>query len=524
MESFSLSIFSFLLFSVVGAVLSFAWVGIVNALLIHTQKIKSIEKNHPYIPSAKVIAGTLLSTAIVFALSVFYGYHSVLAAEQHSGILGLGGLFLGCTFVCLAFEQRFQHAKEYVFSLSIGSGCALVLLGFQRTLFGSGITHDPSFIALAFVCVIIAWRLLFGPWSPHVKATVLGTFIFWIAIVLLLQDPPNVRLARTLAGVVAIIPAFIWCSFFLQYHMQRQSMVALMFFAGMISTAPILFYDKLVRSGGELQFFFFRVVPENFNSTSSAFVTGNILGVSPVQSTLLVTLISFLFVGFIEELSKFWVLRRSGRRFFSSIDDAMQLSIIVAIGFAFAENVLNPSYFMGFVHAYVLHDSPNWGAFVGNVVGRAVLTNMVHIVATGVLGYFCGLALFAGPVLQHAHKNGKFFLLADGLHALLGLSVKTIYRVQMLATGLFFAILLHGFFNFLVTFPDLLPNNPRTFGQLFGFDFFFVSNIPILLVPALFYVVGGCWLLTELFYRKESMKEYGHIVTTDAFITDSVVA
>lgn len=514
---------AFLAFTAISALFGRLWVGVVNVFLCHTQPIKKIEGSNTYLPSNKVVAGTVLGTAVLFVLALQNGLHGLISPNQEAGIFLLGtvGVVLSC--ICLAFEQRFPTAKEYVFSFMIGSICALVLIGFQRSLFYSQAFTDPYSITLVVVTMVIAWRLLFGPWAPEVKATVLGTFIGWVALTMLWHDPAQTRIARILAGMVAFVPALIWCSFFLKYHAQRYSMVALMFFAGMLSTAPILFYDKLVRNGSELQFFFFRVVPENFNLTSSAFVTGNVTGISHIRSTLLVSFLSFMFVGCIEELSKFWVMKRSGRNFFSSIDDAMQLSIIVAIGFAFAENMLNPTYFMGFVQSYVLTGSPDWSAFIGNVVGRAVLTNMVHIVSTGVLGYFFGVALFAAPVMKEAHARGKFFWVADGLHTILGLPEKLVFRRHMFLVGLFFAIGLHGLFNFLVTFPDLLPTRPRTLGDIVGMSGFF-DGIPLLLIPSLFYVVGGCWLITELFFRKENMKEHGRVVTTDTFVVDTIVA
>jgi RsiW-degrading membrane proteinase PrsW (M82 family) len=323
-----------------------------------------------------------------------------------------------------------------------------------------------------------------------------------------------------LAAIVALVPAGLWCWFFLREHAQRRSLVCLMFLAGMLSTAPILFYDALVRSGAELQFFFFRIVPENFNRTSSVFVSGSLMGLSGIRSTLLASFISFLLVGLIEEMSKFWVMRRSGKAFFRSIDDALQLGIIVAIGFAFAENVLNPTYFIGFVREFLLQDSPDWAGFLGNVIGRAILTNMVHIVSTGVLGYFFGLALFAGPYLEEEHRKGKIHWIAHLFHELFGYPEKAVFQRQMILLGIVTSVSLHGLFNFLVTFPEILPSHPRTLADLFGAPGGVLSAVPLLLIPSLFYVVGGFWLLTALFERKESMRERGHLVMVDTFVRD----
>ncbi|MCK5015935.1 MAG: PrsW family intramembrane metalloprotease [Candidatus Peribacteraceae bacterium] len=514
------SLLSFVAFIAVSALLIRLWFGVVNVALIHVESIKSLESRRPYLPSFKTLLVTYIGTAIVFFVALQSGIHNSFGLDSTIGALILGTLFISVAGVVATFNQRFHHVKELIFSIAVGTVLAAVLTGFTRAILTGNISEDPAFMALGFVCIVLAWRLLFGPWSEHVKATVLGTFIFVIGGILLWNDPQAVRTSRILASIIAIIPAILWCLFFLKYHKQRLSMVFLMFFAGMLSTAPILFYDKLVRSGVELQFFFFRIVPENFSTTSTAFISGNLVGMTGVRSTLVVTFVSFLFVGIVEEVSKFWVIRKSGRRFFSSIDDVLQLSIIVAIGFAFAENVLNPTYFMNFVRAYILTSTPNWGAFVGNVLGRAILTNMVHIVSTGVMGYFMGVALFAGPILKDGKSKGRFFILADGLNSLLRLPKKPVFRKQMLIVGLTFAILLHGLYNFLVTFPDLLPGRPQSIGHIFGMSNGLLGNIPIVIIPALFYVVGGSWLLTELFYKKENMKERGRLVVADTFVTD----
>jgi len=232
------------------------------------------------------------------------------------------------------------------------------------------------------------------------------------------------------------------------------------------------------------------------------------------------TLISFILVGLIEEVSKYWVLTRSARSIFSSIDDVMQLSIIVAIGFAFAENVINPVYFTGFVREFLLHGSaPDLTAFLSNVLGRSVLTSMVHIVSTGVLGYFLGLAIFGAPCLEEDQRKGKTHRLMVRVHQVLRLPELSIFRLRMLSTGLFCAIALHGIFNFLVTLPDILPGNPQSIGDIVGPDApLILLRIPVLLLPALLYVVGGFWLLTSLFLRKENMVQRGELIQTESFV------
>lgn len=511
----------FVTFLIISAVLTKIWMGILNHAATHEESIADTEKRtfHPYLPSFHTVVATIACTGGLFLLSLktmggiapFHGPSGNTAAVimfTCIGVLGVAAQFI------------WPATKKFVFAVTVGTVATFILIGFYYMLFDFGTKQDPFFMALGIVCSVMSWRFLFGPWRPKIKATVLGTFIFWLALHLIMKEAPSERSARLLATGVALVPALIWCSLFYKEHKQRLSLVVLMFFSGMLSTAPILFYDAMVRHGVELQFFLFRIVPENFTRSSNAFVTGNLVGVTGMRSTLVATLISFMIVGLIEEVSKFWVLKKSGQQFFSSIDDVLQLGIIVAIGFAFAENVMNPSYFLAFVRQYLIYpEVPQWGAFMGNVLGRAILTNMVHILSSGVLAYFYGLVLFADPLLKEQHAAGKKHWLPLLLHRVLNQPEKNFYRNEKMILGLVASITLHGMFNFLVTLPDLLPGHPRTLGDLFGAaPGSPLHMVALLVIPSLFYVVGGFWILSVLFYRKENMKERGVLVETDTFV------
>jgi len=508
-----------LLFLVLSVLLTKVWVGIVNVQFLDVEPLSSIEQRHPYLPSLKVMLVTIVGTAILLGLTI--RTFGTLAPFEGPEGMRRGVLFAtaACAIAGMGLV-RWKHAKEYVFAVVLGTILSFVLIGFEGVLLDSSQSPDPFFSALGVVGIALAWRFLFGPWIAHIKATVLGTFIFWVVFHLLWQETEIERMAHLLAIGVALIPAVIWCALFLRYHWERMSLVMLMFFSGMLSTVPILFYDAMVRRGIELQFLLFRIVPENFTRASNALVTGAIVEPSAMRATLLSSLLAFLLVGVIEEASKFWVLKKSGTTFFRSINDVVELGIIVAIGFAFAENVINPTYFVSFVREYLLApSSADWGSFIGNVIGRSILTTMVHIVATGVLGYFLGLAIFAGPILEEARRRGKTSLIPGIAWAFLRIPEKAVFRRQMVITGFLIAVVLHGLFNFMVSLPDLLPGNPRTLGELFGLDSgSYLHLVSLILIPSLFYVLGGFWILSTLLFRNENNKVHGQLVITDTFL------
>lgn len=438
-------------------------------------------------------------------------------------------LLVLCAVAALAsadMVRRWRHQRTHLlFATILGTALSLGLIVTVHLFLQPGLQENPYAMAFAVLVAVIAWRALFGPWEVQTKTTILGTFIFWITLHLFMNDDPHRRLIHLIAIITALVPAFIWCRLFLQYHTERLGTVLLMFFSGMLATAPILFYDALVRHGVILQFFLFRLEPESFNQTSQTFVSGQLSNGNNMHTILMTSLLSYAIVGLIEEVSKAWVLVHSARKLFCSIDDVLQLSIVVAIGFSFAENIINPAYFTSFVQNYLMDESSrDILSFLSNVMGRSVLTTMVHIVATGVLGYFLALSMFAGPYLAERHSAGKRYRVLGYIHRVLRIRETSIFRTEMILTGLISAILIHGLFNFLVTIPGLLPGNPNTLYELLGTGSpVFLKKIPLLLIPCLLYVVGGFWLLTHLFLLKDNMKDRGYLLSKNIAVTQKEI-
>lgn len=418
-------------------------------------------------------------------------------------------------------QARHGKPRRILFGCAAGTILSFVLIRVGASFTGSESLSSYE-MAFALLAMILGWKLLFGAWQPSTKAALLGTFVFWITFHLLAKQDPTTRMVHLFSMGFALVPAAVWCALFLKYHAERFSVVLLSFFAGMLSTAPILFYDTLVRSGAEFQFFLFRVTPESFSRTTHGFVSGQLAFQNGTQMVLMSGFVSFLIVAIIEEVSKFWALSHSGQSLFRSIDDALELAIIVAVGFAFAENVVNPVYFGGFVREYLLGSGGvDVVGFLSNILGRSVLTSMVHILSTGVFGYCLGRAVFAGSYLAEEQAAGKTFPVLTRLHHLLQVREVTLYRFRMMTIGLIASVGLHGLFNFMVTLPDMLPSNPQTIAALIGKgEGTLLDQIPLLLFPSMLYVVGGFWLLTSLFLRRENMEERGRLVTQEVYVKD----
>lgn len=435
-----------------------------------------------------------------------------------------GALFL-TLLLPIAVLNRWAATGEnsrYVFSYVIGSAIAAIILAFTDVMLLPWFRGNAFLVALGIACIIGLWKFLFGPWSATIKAAVLGTFLFWIAVDRLADASSTEQVATIVAALIAFIPAVIWCMLFLQQHRARLSVVILTFLAGMLSTAPILFYDHVVRSGYELNLFLFRITPEHFVRSSETFVTQSLTGQLGVVSTsAAVTIVSFILVAVLEEWSKHWVMRKSDRASFASIDDVIQLSIIAAIGFAFAENIVNPNYFIAFVQDYLVAPvRPDWPAFLASVFGRSVITNMVHVTSSGVLGYHYGLAFFAQPFLAEDRARGRRHHLLGAFHKIFLVRREALFQDKMMFQGLLAAIGLHALFNVVVSIPDVLPGHPATLGALFRYGGP-LSQMSIVSIPAFLYVFGGWFLLLHLFRKKEDIKIYGRRMASEVFVSDA---
>ncbi|MEQ1848971.1 MAG: PrsW family glutamic-type intramembrane protease [Candidatus Peribacteraceae bacterium] len=503
------------------------WTALLQRSSIEQASLAEIEAKHPYLPGTVAIVVSVAVGGVLFFLSLKYGTKtSIQSLFEPSAALRTIVVFLA--ILALGMFDRLKWTgtndrMQYFYAFVIGTIVTWVLIAFKRTFFETGIAGNPFLMALGVVLAILGWKFLFSAWKESIKVTVLGTFLFWSAYVILRGQSTAELIATSIAAVLAIIPVILWCWLFLRYHRTRITTVLLAFFAGMLSTVPVIFYYHLTGKDVELNFFFFVIRPENFGFTSGTFVEAFGTSASAgVKYVLLAALVRYLLVGVIEEFSKFWVLKKSGTMIFRSIDDAMQLAIIVALGFAFAENLINPVYFVSFVQDYLLTpETPMWGPLLSGVIGRGALTIMVHVLSTGVLGYFFGVALFAPPLLRDRFAHGRLHPLLYAFHRLLGVRTETLFARTQLTIGVLLSIVLHGIFDFIVTLPSLLPGNPQTLGAVLFPDTTggILHGVSITLLPALFYIVGGFWILTTLFMRSEDMKEFGSVVTTQSIVT-----
>lgn len=142
----------------------------------------------------------------------------------------------------------------------------------------------------------------------------------------------------------------------------------------------------------------------------------------------------------LEEFVKHLVLRFSDEEKIQSIDDALEFSILVALGFAFVENIL-----------YFNSTEYTGTTFSLFVLSRSTISVMAHICFSAVFGYFYGVAKFSSQVYSEENEKKQHPFL-ELLHKILHLKGSTLFHEEKMMEGMLCAMGLHAFFNSLLEF------------------------------------------------------------------------
>jgi len=269
--------------------------------------------------------------------------------------------------------------------------------------------------------------------------------------------------------LLACVPAAIWGYIFYKKDPVYKPRAALTFLMGMISVLPILLYKW------SWQFF-----PDINVFTYTDQMTTDLLGFTALLALPLGTVMAFMFVGVIEEYMKHVVVEKTDKGFFRNIDDSIEFAIMAALGFAFIENILYFYYIWASQGAEVLFIS---------FIFRSVFSTFVHILFSGIYGYFYGIAYFADPIWSEEQRKKRHKII-DWMHNILHLRKNRVFATEKVAEGLLIAVVLHALFNILLE-----------------------MQLTFFMVP---FLIFGYSYLAHLFQKKENLKGYGYIVGEDS--------
>lgn len=264
--------------------------------------------------------------------------------------------------------------------------------------------------------------------------------------------------------LMACLPAMIWGYIFYKKDPVYRPKAKQSFFLGALAVLPILLYKWSWQYFPQINI---------FNYTND-FQT-DVFHFTPYLYLPIGTLFAFMFVGVIEEYMKHLVVKKTDEGFFRNIDDAIEFSILAALGFAFVENVL---YF------YFIWSYQGFQIFLVSFIFRSIFSTFAHILFSGIYGYFYGIAYFADPIWSEEVRK-KRHPLVNAIHAVFHFKRNRVFATEKVTEGLILAVCLHAVFNIMLE-----------------------MNLTFFMIP---FLVFGYSFLDYLFKRKENLKAYGYL-------------
>lgn len=265
--------------------------------------------------------------------------------------------------------------------------------------------------------------------------------------------------------ILACVPAYIWGYIFYQKNPEKRAATALTFVVGALAVFPILIYKFSWQFFPWMNAFKFA---ENYRN--------DIIGFSNAITLPLSVIITFMIVGVIEENMKFTSVRMIDDDEIKNIDDSIEFFILAALGFAFTENIL-------YFYNIWLAEGPSH--LLLPFLFRSTFSTFAHLLFSGLLGYYYGIAHFAGPVLQEEIRAKNRFW-SKIPKKILFFRREKLFHEEKLLEGLLFAVGLHALFNI-----------------------FLEMSLTFMIVP---FLVGGYVTLTYLLDMKENHKNYGKLL------------
>lgn len=272
---------------------------------------------------------------------------------------------------------------------------------------------------------------------------------------------PTALFKLVLAVTLAIVPACAWGYIFYKKQKGQKAMTVKTFIAGATFVAPLLAYKYL------WQYFPWLNAFEYTHPFKDDLIGFSTFGIVPLD-----VILTFMIVGVIEECTKLWAVKATDKRRICSIDDAIEMCVTAALGFAFAENIL---YFYNIMSARGMEN------ILYPFVFRSLFSTFAHVMFSGILGYYYGLALFADDVLKEKY-NQKRWPFARWLARIIHCKKQVLFHEEKMAEGLLIAIILHATFNI-----------------------FLEMSWTFLVIP---FLTGGYIYLSYLMEKKEDHKVY----------------
>lgn len=233
------------------------------------------------------------------------------------------------------------------------------------------------------------------------------------------------------SSLFSLIPILIWAAIFLYKHNERRDLVIRTFSFGGLMVLPFMLYRKMWDYFPSL----------HLDKLMSNYTSEPIQIFNFSLQISLAAAILFASLGCLEEYLKHKVAISVDHKEINSIDDAIEFSILAALGFSFAENTF---YFIE------VWQSMGTDMLYRVVIFRSLFSTFAHILFSSIYGYHFGLALFADPILRNPKEHSLYKRMSFWIHNLFNLRTNVVFKDFQLFFGLIIASLSHAIYNILL--------------------------------------------------------------------------
>ncbi len=240
----------------------------------------------------------------------------------------------------------------------------------------------------------------------------------------------NTVLLWIISGVLAFVPVAVWLYILFVDKKEDKKMLALVFSGGILAVLTVFAIQYIWVYVPSIDPFLW--IENNITDQTYYFV-----GI-------------FIVVGVMEEIVKQMMVRYVDTKtvLIQTINDSIRFSLVAALGFAFAENIV---YFKNVIMTQEIQ------TVVVTFLFRSVFTACAHMVFSGIFGYFFGIAKFTIDITKHRHWEGKVYLGVHIISRLFQMPYAQAFKEYKILQGLFVAIILHAIFNYVLQMNMILP-------------------------------------------------------------------
>jgi len=316
----------------------------------------------------------------------------------------------------------------------------------NRKAMAPEVIRDTFFIGIFAVIPLFLYQYAYTHWAPQLDTAYLGTILENKGIVISIIQLAIGFLSLGLFFVLIIGGFTVFYSLF-----TKESAT---------NTLKALMSEPLNFGATSIIFLFVLIIDIGLRTFTNFHLPPGLLGTTFILAML-------------EEYSKHLIVRLFDDHKIKSIANAIELSMIVALSFAFLENII------------YLTNTPAATSVSGVIIGRSIISMFGHVIFSSVFGYYYGISKFASAVQHVESVETHTPAFPQWIYKIFHFKTANTFKAQKIFEGLVFATLIHTVFNM------FLESN------------FFLGIIPIL--------VGGGYLVYSMLNSEIAQREFSLI-------------